>query len=339
MAILPQKILVIRFSSIGDIVLTSPVVRILRKNYPEAEIHFITKANFVEQLLNHPELFKIWSFEKSFKEVIQDLKRCQFDLVVDLHKNLRSYLLTLQLGQTTIRFSKLTFKKFLYTQFKINWLPTIHLVDRYLNALKKNGLEVDEEGLEYFLNEKSIKEAEKLLLNLEGKFIAVALGAAHFTKSPPELLWKNILTKSPIPVVLLGGNKEISLSLQLEKFLAESELKVINTVGKVDINITAALVAKSALVICPDTGIMHIAAAFHKPIVSIWGNTTRSFGMWPYYGRHEPPSFISEVTELSCRPCSKIGYSACPKKHFNCMNKINHDEITSWYLKTLSFSD
>jgi ADP-heptose:LPS heptosyltransferase len=122
--------------------------------------------------------------------------------------------------------------------------------------------------------------------------------------------------------VLLGGNTDKAVGEEVVNALGN---KVYNACGKYNINQSASLLRQSNGVITHDTGLMHIAAAFNKKIVSVWGNTIPEFGMVPYFGNNLPTngSIIAEVKGLSCRPCSKIGYDTCPKQHFKCMNLID----------------
>ena len=103
-------------------------------------------------------------------------------------------------------------------------------------------------------------------------------------------------------------------------------VRIYNACGKFSLHESAAILRRAHVVITHDTGLMHIAAALRKPILSLWGNTVPAFGMYPYYGKPGlatiPSSYMLEVKNLSCRPCSKIGYAACPKKHFRCMQEI-----------------
>ena len=215
-------------------------------------------------------------------------------------------------------------KKWLLTSFKINTLPETHIVDRYLEPLKQNNLSISKVPLDFFLSPDEEQSAKEMLKDLTTPYAAIAIGAAHFTKSPPLELWSKILSQLKIKAVLLGGPKE----MENAKILS-SKHEILNLVGVCSIGESAAIIKSSAFVIAPDTGLMHIAAAFQKPIASIWGNTVPAFGMYPYYGLEEVPQYNAEV-DLTCRPCSKIGHSKCPKGHFNCMNLQNVEEIVKW---------
>ena len=330
MAYRPQKILIVRFSSIGDLVLTSPVIRNLRLNFPDAEIHFLCKSAFSSVLHYHPEIHKIWTISKSIFEVHRLLKIEGFDWMIDLQNNRRSFVLSRLLKVKTNRFKKLNFKKWLLTQFKVNRLPELHIVDRYLSPLKAQGLAIERCPLEYHLSKADQSEAAALLETTPFPFVAIVLGAAHFTKSPPFQLWTEILSRLTLPIVLLGGDKERDIADQLSK-----NHTTLNLVGKCSLGVSAAIIEKSNHVITPDTGLMHIAAAFHKPIASIWGNTVPEFGMYPYYGNQTIPQYQSKVS-LDCRPCSKIGFPTCPKRHFNCMNKQDVKALVEWTSKLSS---
>lgn len=308
-----RKILILRFSSIGDLVLTTPVIRCLKKQM-NAEIHLLTKDSYKTVLLSNPYITKIWSFKNAVSDVFEELDKEDFDLIVDLHKNIRSYRISRLLKKKVIRFDKLNFQKWLVTVFKINVLPKKHLVDRYFDSLENLGIQNDGMGLDYFMNPVDKEYLNRL--NLPNQYSVAVLGANHVTKQIPILKWREIINSINGPFVLVGGKDETEIAVQLQ---AEFPLKVISCVGTMSIAQSAAVIDASSQVITPDTGMMHIAAALKKPMHVIWGNTIPDFGMYPYFGNQKAIVKNHEVFGLSCRPCSKLGYSSCPKKHFNCM--------------------
>jgi len=194
-------------------------------------------------------------------------------------------------------------------------LPQKHIVDRYMETLSLFDVQNDNKGLDYFLSEEDQKLSPEILRQIPERFITLAIGAQHFTKkAPPEKL-AAICDKIHEPVVILGGTSDESEALEILRLSSHPAL--INLCGKLSLNQSAFLVKRSELVITHDTGILHIAAAFKKRIISLWGNTIPEFGMYPYLPH--PDSKIYEVKGLACRPCSKIGFQKCPKNHFRCM--------------------
>lgn len=314
-----KKILIIRFSSIGDIVLTSPVVRCLKQQL-NAEIHYLTKQQFSELLVSNPYISKVWTIRSKISECSKELKQEQFDAIIDLHNNLRSRLLSIVLGLPCYRFDKLNFKKWLAVQFKWNLLPKKHLVDRYFEKLSAIGIKNDGEGLEYFLPNDMEQQLERL--NLPGVYSVGVLGATYYTKQIPQELWEKIIPECKGPVVLIGGKNEAGTGAHLKnKFPGQ----VTNYAGSLSLSLSAAVINNAELVITPDTGMMHIAAAFKKPMHVFWGNTIPDFGMFPYFGKDEVYVKNHEVEHLKCRPCSKLGFDSCPKSHFNCMKNQRFD--------------
>ncbi len=316
-----QKYLIIRFSSIGDIVLTTPLIRCLKKQ-TNAEIHFLTKKGFKTILEPNPHIDKVYSIEKSIDEVMPELKAQKYDAIIDLHNNLRTRQVKLSLRAKSFSFDKINIQKWLIVNLKINYLPHVHIVDRYLKAVATLGVQDDGEGLDFFLSEndecyfKSISR-KGVKVDFEKPYVAMAIGAAHQTKRMPRELIDDICRKANLPIVLLGGPAETDEGAQIATTYAERQ--VINACGKVSLHESAFLIKQSAKVITPDTGMMHIAAAFQKEIISVWGNTIPEFGMSPFYGNHVDRNQSFEVKNLPCRPCSKIGHAHCPKGHFKCM--------------------
>jgi lipopolysaccharide heptosyltransferase II len=313
-----KKILIIRFSSIGDIVLTTPVIRCLKKQFPDCEIHYLTKKSFKGILENNPYITKVHNFEKKIQEVRAQLKKEQFDFVVDLHNNLRSLQVKNFLNKPSSSFSKLNFQKFILVKFKINKMPAIHIVDRYMKAVAPLGVKNDNEGLDYFIPEKEEVNISTLPLAHQNGYTGFVIGAKHFTKQLPVEKIIEICKKINSPIVLLGGKEDDVRAKEIEKAIGAF---IYNACGKYNLNQSASLVKQARKIITHDTGLMHIAAAFKKDIVSVWGNTVPAFGFTPYMpGEH---STIVEVKNLPCRPCSKIGYNKCPKGHFKCMMDID----------------
>lgn len=317
-----MKILVIRFSSIGDIILTTPVVRSLANGMNNAEIHYITKKQFAFLLESNPYCKKIHSFEKEPEEILAQLKSEKFDLVIDLHNNLRSLRLKWKLGCKSTSFKKLNVEKWLMVNFKMNRLPQKHIVERYYETVSNLGLLADNKGLDYFIPEKDEVNVSELPGKFPLGFHALVVGGSYYTKRIPEVKLQEIIESSDLPVVLLGGKEDFDLAKEIEKSYHE---KVLNLCGKLNFNQSASLIKQAQKVITSDTGLMHVAAAFNKEIHSLWGNTIPEFGMSPYLPNSS--SKIHEVKNLNCRPCSKLGYSKCPKGHFNCMMKIEVGNI------------
>lgn len=310
-----QRILIIRFSSIGDIVLTSPVVRALRKKFPEADIRFVTKKQYAELVQPNPHLNGVFLLEDSLNVLAKELKAFNPDLVIDLHHNLRTRILKTLVGGQWHAFHKLNVEKWLKVNLKVDRLPNIHIVDRYMETLKPLGVENDGKGLGFFFPQGFVEP--QLPLELTNGFVAVVVGAKFKTKQLPEHKLVELCNGIQQPVLLIGGPEDEALG---EAMATKLSVNVFNGCGKYSLLESAWLIRLSELVITHDTGMMHIAAAFNKKIISIWGNTIPAFGMYPYLPKGGE-SFISEVNGLDCRPCSKIGFDKCPKGHFNCMEQ------------------
>lgn len=333
-----MKFLIIRFSSIGDIVLTTPVVRCLKKQVGTAEIHYLTKKSYSKVVEANPYIDKVHYLEEDLEPVIDILKQEDFDYVIDLHKNLRTLKVKRALHKKAFCFEKLNIEKWLLTAFKINRLPNLHIVDRYLNTLSSFGLKNDGAGLDYFIpREDQVKESDIPTAHQAG-YIGLVIGAAHRTKQFPLHKLEAFCRSIVHPIIILGGPEDAEKG----KYLSEIDpIKIYNACGKFNLNESADLVRRAKLIISNDTGLMHIAAAFKRPVVSIWGNTIPEFGMAPYYGsnyisNHQKfPYQILEVKQLSCRPCSKIGYNKCPKGHFNCMEQIADKDLLETVLAQL----
>jgi ADP-heptose:LPS heptosyltransferase len=310
-----KKFLIIRFSSIGDIVLTTPIVRCLKKKFPDCSIHFLTKSTFATLVSENPNIDKVFVIERSTREVLPALKKENYDHIIDLHKNLRSKKAILELGVHSTSYPKLNVEKFLMVKFKMDILPKIHIVDRYFKAVEELGVSNDGEGLSYF-----IPSSTALPVELPANYNVLVVGAAHATKTLTEAQLTAIAQQSELPVVLLGGKKEEELGARI---MVQCGQKTINFCGAGTLHQSALILKNAHCVVTPDTGMMHIASAFHKKIISVWGSTIPEFGMYPYLPKQVPSFQVAEVKGVNCRPCSKIGYKECPKGHFKCIREID----------------
>jgi ADP-heptose:LPS heptosyltransferase len=320
-----KKILIIRFSSIGDIVLTTPVIRCLKTQIPDVEIHYLTKKQNYSILQKNPFLTKTWLYKKNFKELLPQLKAEKFDFIVDLHKNLRSFYILLNLRKPYGTFQKLNLKKWMIVNLRIDRLPRIHIVDRYFAAVKSLGVGNDRKGLDYFIPQGEEVDLSVLPDPFRKGFIAFVIGGKHTTKILPEDKVAEVCRNLSRPVVLLGGTEDEERGKRIAEITGSS---VLNACGRFSIHQSASLIRQADKVITNDTGLMHIAAAFGKNILSVWGNTIPEFGMFPYIeGKENAVSGIFEVKGLYCRPCSKIGFENCPKGHFRCMNDQDTDAM------------
>ena len=312
-----NKFLIIRFSSIGDIVLTTPVIRCLKQQVAGVEVHYLTRKKFKNILEHNPYIDKLHVLNDDWGNMMDILKQEEFDYIIDLHHNLRSLRVKRGLkAAQSFSFNKLNIEKWLLTRFKINRLPALHIVDRYLQTLYAFGVKNDGRGLDYFIPEKDRVQVNDLPISHYAGYIGIVIGAALNTKKLPLHKLKELCAGIEHPIVLLGGPEDRT---EGDEIASVDNIKIYNSCGKFNLNESADLVRKSKFIITHDTGLMHIAAAFKKPIISVWGNTLPGFGMGPYYGEAIITNRLSEVHGLACRPCSKIGYKKCPKGHFKCM--------------------
>ncbi|HNY62428.1 MAG TPA: glycosyltransferase family 9 protein [Bacteroidales bacterium] len=320
-----EKYLIIRFSSIGDIVLTTPIVRSLRAAKPEAEIHFLVKKEYRSILESNPYITQIHTFQKGDQEVLKELKNLNFDCIIDLQKNNNSRRVSRFLGVPQYSFPKLNIRKWFLVYLKINSLPPLHIVDRYARAIAPLSVELDQKGLDFFIREEELQFCNTLPTPFRDRFVAIALGANHKTKQIPYHQLQHLCSLLHFPIILLGGKDVLGMGEQLA---AQNPSQILNLCGCINLHQSAAVIQKSYCLVTPDTGLMHIGAALRTPMAVIWGNTIPELGMYPYNpGQDAIPVRNFEIAALSCRPCSKLGYKKCPLGHFRCMERINMEEV------------
>lgn len=332
-----MKFLIIRFSSIGDIVLASPVFRVLKKQVVTAEVHFLTKTSFAAVTAYNPYIDKFHYYQENLDSVISSLKEEDFDYVIDLHNNFRSQKIRRALGKQVVVIDKLNWQKFLLTTGRINLMPGRHITTRSLDTLASFGIKDDGLGLDYFIGEENyVKETDLPASHLAG-YIAIVVGASYKTKKlPPDKLLQ-LCQQLDHPVILIGAKEERE---EAEQVASAIPGRVYNACGKFSLNESADIVRRSKLVISNDTGLQYIACAFNKPVIAIWGGTSPKLDVEPYYGTANSLKQKHEniVLNLPCQPCSKYGDKKCPLGHFRCMRNLDTKYITerAWaYIRQL----
>ena len=330
-----KKVLIIRFSSIGDIVWTTPIVRCIKQQLPDVELHYCTKKQYESMVEANPYIDKRHYLQDSLNALIKELKKEKFDFIVDLHRNIRTSMIKLRLGVPSKAYNKLRIHRFLFTNFQINFMPNCHVVDRYFEAASTLGIKNDGKGLDYFIPEKDQVELEWLPETHRNGYVAYVIGATGWTKILPYEKMIELCDKINKPIALVGGKEDFDAGERLEKFFnadaggteMEEGLKklgkkavIFNACGKFNLSQSASLVEQAQVVFGHDTGLTHIAAAFKKVTFSIWGGTVPN-NFYPY----ETKFYLLENNKLSCRPCSKSGRDKCPKSHFKCMKDITFD--------------
>ncbi|MCX8079892.1 MAG: glycosyltransferase family 9 protein [Bacteroidia bacterium] len=313
-----KKILIIRFSSIGDLVLISPVLRCIKEQL-NAEIHLLVREKFRFVHEANPNIDKQIPFNENLFDAIQKLKNERYDYILDLQNNFKSLIISAFLFTPVARLNKINIRKLLAVLTKSrNILPQKHIVDRMFEASKKIGVINDGKGLEYYIPEIFIKDPPAY--GILSPYIALIPGGSYGTKQIPVEIINKILQKNTrVQFVLLGDHADAQRLAELRS------PNMINLCGRIHFHESAYILSRAAAVITSDTGLMHVASAFQKKIYSLWGNTIPEFGMAPYNASAD--SKILEVKGLWCRPCSKLGYKKCPLKHFKCMKSQDIEKI------------
>jgi len=275
----------------------------------------------------NPYVQKIHLFDKENPLFWKTLQSEKFDYIIDLQNNYRSRKLCRKLKRPHAHFPKLNPEKWLFVNLKINKLPDLHIVDRYFKATKilPFPIENDYRGLDFLLNDADYEKINAY--NLSQTFVALAIGSMHKTKQLPFPILAEICKKIDQNIVLLGGENDIEAA---DYICSQAGKNVLNLCGKLSLRESAVCIDLAKILLCGDTGLMHIASALNKPIVSVWGNTVPAFGMYPYMPQKPDNYHIIENKNLRCRPCSKLGFEKCPKKHFKCMNDIDIELIVNF---------
>jgi heptosyltransferase-2 len=326
----PRKILIIRLSSIGDIILTTPVYRIVKKFSPYTEIHVITKQTYGELLSWSPYIDKLFLFNpqnnrEELKRWRDKIKREKYDFIADLHNNFRSHYLTADYPSKNVsRLKKYKKERFILVHFKKNLYKVIRSVpQRYIDVFRRWELRDDGQGLEIFWPEEVEKKIEKFFPGMMG-FIAVAPDAAFATKQWPLERFAEAASllhrRSGKAIVVIGGEVGEEKKMKLRELL---DIPFMDLRGKLSLLESIYLLSKASLLITNDSGPLHMAGSVKTPVVAIFGSTVKELGFFPYQNRYR----VLEVKDLSCRPCSHIGRKKCPRRHFRCMTEISTEQV------------
>jgi lipopolysaccharide heptosyltransferase II len=346
-----KKILIIRLSSLGDVLLATPLIRQLRQKYPQVQLDFLVRDEYAELLRHHPGLSGLIEFDiqqgfTSLQKMRKKIRQTRYDVILDIHNNLRSRYLCFGLPYLSFfktrvyRIRKNPFIRFLLVKFKINLYRRLYgriipVWEKYLLTARSLGIITDNGRLELYLTEGNIIAAQNFRIALAGNNweIVIAPGARHFSKRWPEEyfveLIKQLFAKTGLRMVLAGGAEDLPV---IEKILQQlPEGMAASSAGKLSLLETAALIKQSKLMISNDSGLMHLGAALDVPLIAIFGSTVEELGFFP----NSPKVIVVENRGLYCRPCSHIGRSSCPEKHFRCMREITPGNIISTILQKL----
>lgn len=324
-----MKLLVIRLSSIGDIVMTTPLIRCLKLQMEGSDIHYLTGASYQEVLRGNPHLTAIHAWKENDGTMGERLKAEDFDLVIDLQNDPVSRKMVDFLRKPFLRYDELPIRKKILTTLKWNLMPAgEHVVDRYMKTVASLGVRHDGLGLEHFIPKGEEISERDIPASHQLGYIAITAGASRFTKILPVAQMQELCRRIDHPIILLGDQMDVDRAFAIS---GVDPIKIYNACGKFSLHETADLIRRAKFLIAHDTGLMHIGTALRKPVISIWGSTVPSLGMTPYYGKKAegPESMYDtvQVRKLWCRPCTDVGRDHCPLGHFKCMRRLSIDEL------------
>jgi len=309
-----NNLLIVRLSSLGDLLLTTPLIRTIKEKFPAINIDFVVREEYKDLLQLNPHLRNILTYnndEDKLKTFRNKICENNYDLIIDLQNNLRSWLLLRCYGSSKIRFKKNNINKFLLVQFNINNIKNAKQIPvRYASTLKN--FQLDDKGLQLITD-----KTQNPVLNGIENLVGICPGSKHFTKMWPEeyfIQLGKLLTKNGFKIVLFGGKDDRKVCERISSKLSSA----INLCNDNNILQTAADMKCCKVIYCNDSGLMHTAAAVNIPVIAFFGSTVKEFGFMPYNSKN----LILENNSLSCRPCTHIGRNNCPEKHFKCMEEI-----------------
>ena len=325
-----SRVLCVRFSSIGDVLLTTPLLRALQRRHPTDELYFVTKRAMAPLVEDNPHVSAVVALEPG--ERITDLARRLRALApthgLDLHGSVRSRALRLLVPARWSGYSKRKIARTALIAAKVDLYRTpVPVAERYFEAARAFDVTPDGGPPEFFLSAAARERMASWLRERGlgeagggGPFLAIAPGAAHATKRWPLDHWRVLaerLRRMGFALLAVGGPDDRAL-------ITELGAGVVNAAGELSLQETGACLARARVVVSGDTGVMHMATGVGTPVVALFGPTVEEFGFFPYRAR---ATVIQR--NLTCRPCSAMGSERCPLGHHRCLVDIVPDEVAA----------
>lgn len=323
-----KKVLIIRFSAIGDIVLTTPLLRMFKTTFPECSLDFLVKDEYKKIIMHNPHINNVLTLKtKNFWELVKEIRTKKYDMVIDLQMSLRSWLISILSGNFDRKtYHTRRFQRFILIKFRKNFYKDIVPVPlRFLETVKNLGVKDDGKGADFYFPPAEQRNVAEMLksdgIKDNKSLIILAPGAGRKTKQWPVENFAEIgrfLINAGYAVVTIGNHNDRELC----EYILNASKEIKNYAGRLSLGQVAALLSRATLLITNDTGIMHIGTAVGSKVIAIFGPTTEVLGFYPFRGN---ATVVEE--KLACRPCSYHGTDTCPKKHFKCMRSISLDEV------------
>lgn len=323
-----RKVLLIRLSSIGDIILSTPMLRAFKTAYPDAELHFLTREEFGDLLRHSPWIDRLITIETAggrgeLRALNLRLMAERYDAVFDLHNNFRSRVLRNGLSNRVHVIHKRSFRRLLLTRLHINTMRNVPPVpERYIETARRYGLRPDGAPPVLHPSDTARENARRILVERDvdpdSPGIGLCVGAKHFTKRWPVERFEELAEQLHVRgahLLLLGGAEDRNTAAAILRRVPD---RIVDLTGALSLMETAAAMTSCAVVVANDSGLMHMATAVGTPVVALFGSTVREFGFFPSHA----PAEVIEISGLSCRPCTHIGRAACPRGHFSCLRDI-----------------
>jgi lipopolysaccharide heptosyltransferase II len=323
------NILVVRFSSIGDIILTTPLLRAIRQRHPGSRVTVLTKEAFAPLLSDNPHVNVVLGLDtrRSLARAATELRAERYTHLLDLHGSLRSWALRALVPGHWRGYSKHRLARSVLIRTKRNIYPTSRPVaERYFAAARDLDVSPDGNPPQLFLNQKARTAATawmgRVRIGTDRPLLAVAPGAAHATKRWPPEHWRGLigqLVGEGFDIAVVGGEQDAPLAAGLVDI---SPTRVASGAGKFGLQETGAVLEVARALVSGDTGVMHMATGVGTPVVAVFGPTVEPFGFFPY-------SKTASVLELPlpCRPCSSQGSARCPLGHHRCLRDLLPDSV------------
>lgn len=332
----PQRIVVFQTAFLGDVILTLPLIQILKRNFPSSEIDVVTTPVASSLLYNHPSISHVIQYDKRKTQrgisgiisLAQKLRLLQYDAAVVPHRSFRSATVIALSGiKERIGFSNAS-GKFFYNHI-VEYVKSKHEIERNYALLSPFGIRVNQKELpSLYPSLNDINTVNKFLFEREilqqESLVAIAPGSVWNTKRwliERYVQLAHMLADDGAEVVIIGGKEDVELGRAIRE--AARHKKIHDATGKLTLLQSAELIGRCKVLVSNDSAPLHIGVAMRTPVVAIFGATVPEFGFGPY-GKND---VVVETKGLPCRPCAIHGGKKCPIGTFECMKKIEAETV------------
>jgi heptosyltransferase-2 len=325
------NVLLVRFSSLGDVLLTTPLIRAIRARHPAATLTALTRQAWAPLLSANPHLDQVVSVGpgQALVPLARAIRGARYTHLLDLHGSVRTRVLRLLVpGPWTGYDHRRRARTALISRHRDTYPDQVPVAERYFEAASDLDVRPDQEPADFYISPAAEARAGQWLaragLDGEETLIGLVPGAMHATKRWPVRHWRTLaqsIRQQGLAIVIVGSSADRMIASEIAEACGSPGAVA---AGELDLQATGALLRRCRVAVAGDTGPMHMATAMRIPVIALFGPTVRQFGFFPYRAR----GAVLEL-ELPCRPCSSKGGPRCPDGHHRCLEDLAPADVSA----------